>query len=186
MNKQARHLTLLNLILLVFMVACDKQENTMHAIASTLKSSNCEVFFFKSWSTYQHPVTPVDPLTVTQALSSPGFYRAWMCNKMGSEYFVLFEGLESTLQATDFKVPEPSSTHDLLFYAYTDGKEPGTRITEEQMLDQERFYANLPTDSNTLSLVELKKGIRYEYLYSNDGTLEKTIVTDFDGNVKEL
>lgn len=158
----------------------------MYAIASTFKSSNCEVFFFRSWSTYQHPVTPVDPLTVTQALSAPGFYRAWMCDKMGREYFVLFEGLESTLQATDIKVPESSSTDELKFYSYTDGNGPGVRMTEKQMLDQEMFYTNLPSDSNTLTLIQLQKGISYEYLYSGDGVLEKTIVTDFDGNIKEL
>lgn len=53
----------------------------------------CDVFFFKSWGSYSHPVTPVDPISYEEALRRDGFSRAWMCGPQNNRQFMLFEGV---------------------------------------------------------------------------------------------
>ena len=86
------------LILIFINISCSKNDvegKDMVVINKDYKGMPCEVYFFESWSTYRHPITPTGPLQYEDALGRKGFYRAWMCEKNNSNYFVFFEGVEN-------------------------------------------------------------------------------------------
>ena len=176
------------LILIFITISCSKNDvegKDMVVINKDYKGMPCEVYFFESWSTYQHPVTPTGPLQYEDALGRKGFYRAWMCKKNNSDYFVFFEGVENSIELSDRKLPDDAS-NELQFYEFTNKGGVGRKILVNDTLDKEFFYVSLPNENSYLSLVKQKKGISYEYIYNSSGLLEKAIITDFDGNVKTL
>ena len=74
-------------------LGCSGEE--MEGFIKTQKNEmQCQVYFFKSWATYSHPVKPVDAIDYTESIRRGKFYRAWMCDtKESRSLFVLFEGI---------------------------------------------------------------------------------------------
>lgn len=145
----------------------------------------CEVYFFKGWSTYSHPVTPTGAIQYEEALARKGFYRAWMCNIHNQDFFVYFEGIENKITKTD--MIKPIHEKDMHFYTHnTDTKkeELGHEISANETMNEKSFYASLPSIPDYYSLITQINGISYEYQYEQSGKLGSSKVTDFDGNVK--
>lgn len=172
-------------IFILFMLnlsACTKKEPEMFFLNTNYKKLPCQVYFFKSWSTYDHPVKPKGPLEYEQALSRKGFYRAWMCKKNNDDLFMLFEGIENSIEETG--INKPNDEDDALrFYEPNVGQVVGRELSAVETLGHEVFYVSLP-NKNKLHLLTQNTATKYEYIYDDNGMLDSTIVTDFDGNVK--
>lgn len=163
---------------------CSDEVTNMESLKSNFKDLPCNVFFFKSWSTYEHPVSPKEPIEYEQALKRNGFYRAWMCNQNNENMFVFFEGIENKQEISEFKKPD-NEKNQIRFYNIDLNNRPDNEIPGEKTLQLDSFYASLPDIDNFLVLVKQTKGISYEYVYTG-GTLKQVIITDFDGNIKTL
>lgn len=162
--------------------ACSKEETEMFFLDTNYKNLPCQVYFFKSWSTYTHPVKPKEPLEYEQALLRKGFYRAWMCKKDNADLFMLFEGIENSIE--EEVKNKPTNKNDIVrFYEHNGGEVVGRELSAVETLERNVFYISMP-DSNNLLLMTQNTATKYEYIYDDTGKLNSTIVTDFDGNVK--
>ncbi len=180
--------SILNIVLLIFILncsACSDEVNEMVFLNADFNNMPCEVYFFESWSTYQHPVKPTGPLEYEKALSRKGFYRAWLYKKNNEDLFVFFEGVENKVETTKIEKPDNSGA-EIRFYEYIKGNGIGREISASDSLKFDSFYVSLPNIQNYLVLITQKKGISYEYVYDEAGKLIKGVITDFDGNVKPL
>jgi hypothetical protein len=156
----------------------------MYFVKKLLDGTPCTVYFFKRWTTYEHPVKPQDPIPYAEALQLNGYCRAWMCESGGSEQFLLLEAIRNNLELTSIKKEHPES-NTLEFYDYHNDK-AGAKLTDGITLDRERFLTSLPNSDDYLSLITSSLGYKYRYHYDSNGKLKKVKITDMDGNVKAL
>lgn len=156
----------------------------MYFVHKSLDGKPCNVYFFKRWATYEHPVKPQEPISYAEALQRTGYCRAWMCESNGSEQFQLFEAVRNHMALTTIK-KQHAGSNELEFYDYQNDK-PGTKLSGEMTLDRGRFLASLPNSDDYLSLIDSSLGYRYRYHYMSNGKLKKVEITDIDGNVKVL
>ncbi len=180
---------LLTFAILFIVLSCNKsiettRENAMYFVHKSLDGIPCNVYFFKRWGTYEHPVTPIDPISYAEALQRSGYCRAWMCKSDSSEQFLLFEAMRNNLELTSIKkkhveINEPE------FFSYQNDK-PGPKISAEVTLDRDRFLASLPGSDDNLSLIDTSLGYRFRYYYKPGGQLEKVEITDMTGEIKIL
>lgn len=156
----------------------------MYFVQKLLDGTPCNVYFFKRWTTYEHPVKPQDPISYAEALQRKGYCRAWMCESSGGEQFTLLEAIRNNLVLTSIKKEHPEN-NTLEFYDYQNDK-AGAKLTDEITLDRERFLVTLPNSDDYLSLVSSSLGYKYRYYYAPTGKLKKVEITDIEGNLKTL
>ncbi len=156
----------------------------MFFVQKLLDGTPCTVYFFKRWTTYEHPVSPQDPISYAEALQRKGYCRAWMCESGGSEQLLLLEAIRNNLELTSIKKENPESKV-LEFYDYQNAK-AGAKLTDEITLDREHFLASLPNSDDDLSLISSSIGYKYRYHYDSNGKLKKVEITNMEGNVNVL
>ena len=165
--------------------SCLGEEKKVELIKSIHDDMSCEVYFFKSWATYQHPVKPIGPIDYESALMREGFYRAWLCKKNGQDLFTYFEGVENKFSIS--KTPKKEGVENQIHF-YESGKEgePGNEISASETIGLTEFYASLPLVEKYLMHIKQKKGISYEYKYDDTGKPTQAIITGFDGRINIL
>ena len=161
----------------------------MEGFIKTQKNEmQCQVYFFKSWATYSHPVKPVDPMDYTESIKRGKFYRAWMCDtKKNHSFFTLFEGIE----LFDFAPQLIRNTAEIYFYSVMHSKHgdpaKGKNITPEDALyEQDYFIAYMQNDEEKIQYAKQAVKLRYEYFYKDSGALDKVIITNALGETNAL
>lgn len=143
---------------------------------------HCGVYFFKSWKTYSHPVTPVDPILLDEALRREWCYRGWMTLD-GADRFVGFEKVRSIREPTQLdagadRLPWPCGY--LAQYVEDDLAVGPNRALGDLLYAHEYL---VQTDPAERSLVRVKQSIvySYDYTYEPDGRLKEIVVTNAEG-----
>ena len=168
-------------------LGCSGEE--MEGFIKTQKNEmQCQVYFFKSWATYSHPVKPVDAMDYTESIKRGKFYRAWMCDtKESHSLFTLFEGIE--LSGFDPQlIPKAAEVN---FYSAMRNQqgEPvkGKKITpEDSIYEQDYFFAYIQNGEEQIQYVKQAVKLRYEYVYKDSGALDKVIITNALGEKNTL
>jgi hypothetical protein len=148
----------------------------------------CEVYFFKRWGTYSHPVTPIDPIEYEEALTRKGFCRAWMCQSSNGNQFSFFEAKKNKVELTNLIKPVKGD-NELRFYEYflrDSGPKIGRELSGSETMGMDSFLVALPDATDYLSLVVQKMSYSYQYLYDDSGALKKVILTGDDGDISTL
>ena len=160
----------------------------MEYVVSDFQGASCEVFFFKRWGTYSHPVKPLDPVEYEDALVRNGYVRAWMCGISGQDQFVFLEAKKNKLEIT--KVKKPSKKREMLkFYeAISDNDELdlGRELSPGETISRDVFFVSFSDDADFLSIVRQKLSYSYQYIYDANNALKQVILTGDDGDVSTL
>lgn len=157
----------------------------MEYITGVYKNVECKVYFFKGWSTYSHPVRPINPIELEDAVKRAGYYRAWMCKVGGRNLFVKFEGIEQDRIETDIKKRKGSDVEVYEAIKSNGSYVVGSTVSVDRPAVSDRFFVSYPEEEN-LFLLSQKVAMSYEYEYSAEGALKKVYVKDFDGNITAL
>ena len=160
----------------------------MDHLVANYQGKPCEVYFFKSWGTYSHPVKPIDPMEFEDAIKRDGYYRAWMCVENNKNLFVFFEGIELSKKVTDIRKAEKNSNKVYIYESMIKDNniKVGRELNGNDTIKTNSFLVSLPDDTDYLTLVEQKSVVSYEYKYNDNGKLQKVLVKDFDGNTKTI
>jgi len=160
----------------------------MEYVVADFQGASCEVYFFKRWGTYSHPVKPLDPVEYEDALVRKGYVRAWMCGVSGQDQFVFLEAKKNKLEVT--KVKKPSKEREALrFYeAISDNDELdlGRELSPGETISRDVFFVSLRDDADYLSIVRQKLSYSYQYIYDANNALKQVILTGDDGDVSTL
>lgn len=163
---------------------------TTDHIRATLDGQPCEVYFFKSWTSYAHPVTPVDPMYLEDALQRAKYQRAWMCRSQGGEpRFVLLETVDN--QSRPLKLPEgaPAAGPAARFFearGSADCPELGAPLKADDLAAASAFIAVLPAPAAQAMWVTQKVLSSFRYRYRDDGALASVTITNPEGKVNVL
>lgn len=166
-------------------------EDKVWMIDSELDGQPCQVAFFESWTSYAHPVTPQQPLTLYQALKRPKYYRAWKCDVNGKPLFVLFEAVENTPGAKPAGAqPASGAEPRLSFYSSGEGVPASTaarvRLQPGQALRQPSFGVQGVDNTAVIHSLEQKVNISYRYRYKVDGRLDTVTIVNPEGRESVL
>jgi hypothetical protein len=151
-----------------------------------LDDLDCEVYFFRAWCTYAHPVTPIDPLFLEQALQRPKYQRAWMCNDRGERRFVLLETIENTTRSIALPGGAPRTGDAAALFALKNGTELGAPLKPHEAVAAPEFVAVLPGPSATPMHVKQKVISSFHYRYKDDGRLASVTTVNPEGKVNVL
>lgn len=170
------------------MASCSNEGKKMDHLVSSYDGKACEVYFFKSWSTYSHPVTPTGAIGYEEAMGRDGFYRAWMCNINNIDLFVLFEGVELSKNITGIEKSDQGDASIRFYESVTDGDaiNKGRELNYGETLGRESFLASLCDEGKYLILIKQDVAVSYEYIYNSTGRLEEVVVKDFEGNYRKI
>lgn len=165
---------------------------TTDHIGAQLDDQPCEVYFFRAWTSYAHPVTPVDPLFLEQALQRGKYQRAWMCQDKGEPRFMLLETVENMAEPIELKGGAPATTAGTVsaFEARTDAGKPtlGRPMKLDELVGAGRFIAALPVEGQgTRTLLVSQKVISsFRYRYKPDGALASVTMLNPEGKTRVL
>ena len=152
-----------------------------------LEELHCEVYFFKRWGTYSHPVTPIDPIDYEIAVMREGFCLAWMCKEGSNELFTKFQARINNITETDIIKPTKSESIEYYEYLTNAGKiEMGRKLNIDETITLEKFLISLPGSSNNLLANEQNISYTYRYIYNDDGSLKKVVITNMLGEENTL
>jgi hypothetical protein len=164
---------------------------TTDHILAALDGQACEVYFFESWTSYAHPVTPVDPIDLEDALLRGKYQRAWMCRSQGAEpRFVLIETIDN--QSRTLKLPEGAPTAGpaaRFFEARGSAEHPelGAALKADDVAAAKTFIAVLPAPAAAQPLWVTQKVLSsFRYRYRDDGALASVTITNPEGKVNVL
>ena len=152
-----------------------------------LEGLPCDVYFFKRWGTYSHPVTPIDPIDYEIAVMREGFCLAWMCKEGSNELFTKFQARTNNITETDIISPTKSESIEYYEYLTNGGKvEVGRKLTIGETITLEKFLISLPDSRNNLLANEQNISYTYHYIYNDDGLLKKVLITNMLGEENTL
>jgi hypothetical protein len=157
-----------------------------HHLDARLDGLDCEVYFFRSWGTYAHPVTPIDPLFLEQALLREKYQRAWMCHDQGERRFVLLETIENKANTIALQGGAPASGDTPRFFALEPGSQLGAPLESHAAVAADEFVAMLPGPSAVPLHVTQNVMSSFRYRYRDDGRLATVTATNRDGKVNVL
>lgn len=175
------------LVFLYFSFIPDEEILVDHA-NSNLDNMPCEVFFFKRWGTYSHPVTPIEPIEFEEAIGREGFCMAWMCTNHGKKQFSQFQVRENNIVATELLKPEPQGDTPK-FYALVEenGKQAVGRVLDiDDVVNSTGYLIAFPGTDQYLSLNKQLISYTYRYLYREDGSLKQAVITNELGKVNTI
>lgn len=168
----------------------DEVKNFTRSLSTVSKEGPCEVFFFKSWATYQHPVTPVGPLSLEKALMRKSHYRAYMCDSTNGKLFVRFDLIELEAKRGEATSEILQSDYPVVIYeakASGQGYVAGDRIRLNQILERDHYFVGSggPSASRP-KLVGERLAMQYLYKYEPDGRLGSVVIQRLDGETRKL
>lgn len=147
----------------------------------------CEVYFFKRWGTYSHPVTPIEPIEYETAVMRDGFCLAWMCKDGANELFTKFQVRTNNITETDLVKPYASQSVEYYESSLNNGKlEIGRKINIDETIALKKFLISFPDSRNTMLANEQNISYTYRYIYNNDGSLKKVVITNMLGEENTL
>jgi hypothetical protein len=159
-------------------------------IAARLDDLPCEVYFFRAWTSYAHPVTPVDPMFLEQALERGKYQRAWMCRRQNGDHrFLLLETVDSRAQPIDLPGGAPSPAAALSVFearGSRDRPQLGRALSPDDIAAATDFIAVLPGERSRPLWVSQKVQASFRYRYRDDGTLASVTITNPEGRVNVL
>ena len=165
---------------------------TTDHIGAQLDDQPCKVYFFRAWTSYAHPVTPIDPLFLEQALQRDKYQRAWMCQDKGEPRFMLLETVENKTEPIVLPEGNPVASAGTVsaFDARTDAGKPalGRPMKLDELVGASRFIAALPIEgqgTRTL-LVSQKVLSSFRYRYRPDGKLTSVTMLNPEGKTSVL
>jgi len=160
----------------------------MEYVVADFQGASCEIYFFKRWGTYSHPVTPLDPVEYKDALVRKGYVRAWMCGATGQEQFVFLEAKKNKLEVT--KIKKPSNEKDVFkFYEVMPDSDElglGRELSPGETISRDLFFVSFRDNTDYLSIVRQRLSYSYQYVYGSNGALKKVILTGDEGDVSTL
>lgn len=165
---------------------------TTDHIGAQLDDQPCEVYFFRAWTSYAHPVTLVDPLFLEQALRRGKYQRAWMCRDKGEPRLALLETMENKTQPIELQGGAPVTAAGTVcaFEARTDAGRSalGRPMKLDELVGASRFIAALPSEGKGTStlLVSQKVISSFRYRYRPDGALASVTMVNSEGTTKVL
>lgn len=150
-----------------------------YRISWRLDGEPCEVYLFRRWGTYQHPVLPLDPLSHAEALTSPALCRAYVRDAGGEPRMVRFSSHGADTRTIRLAVAVPPGPYALAVAA--DGSEgPGAPLTSTEAAMADRLL--LVNEPGDVAIVRaLTWSYTFDYEYGPDGALRATTVTNRDG-----
>ncbi len=160
----------------------------MEHIERQLDGRVCEVYFFESWGSYDHPSGPIGPLSYEDAIGRPSYYRAWLCGTPEERIFVMFEGMEQRRRAyPKWTLPMPSEGRSF-FKVSLRGEgdvEVGARMTLPETFDAIDYLEVRQENGGVTgaSVVHARVRLRYRYRYAK-GVLTEVETTNSDGVIK--
>jgi len=162
---------------------------TTDHIAASLDEMPCEVYFFEGWTSYSHPVTPVRPLFLEQALRRSKYQRAWMCADQGAQRFVLLETVEnhaSTIELQSGAVTTTDAVKAFEASSALGSTALGRPLQLGETIAAKEFIAALPgNEANTLK-VSQKVISSFRYRYKADGALASVTMINPEGKTNVL
>jgi len=146
-------------------------------LTGELNGTECQVYFFKGWTTYSHPVKPIEPISFSAALQRGSYFQARMCGSDNKQMFTMFEGVE----LVDVVPDTISKDASLFFYqakSVSDGSyEVGAQITANETLNVAEYYLGVEQrDIQSIIFVRPKINLRYQYFYTDSGALHKAVI----------
>jgi hypothetical protein len=188
-----RRTTLYQLLCLpLVVVAWQRQKESVMStehVSGELETQSCDIYFFASWSTYAHPVTPKEPLYLEQVLLRKQFYRAWTCKVSGEARFLLFEAVANDVHRLDGGAIPAAPGEEPQFFTLIDsahGLSVGAPITAAQALRSGSFGLRFGRGAEGTFSVRQKITYSYRYRYKSDGRLETVTITNPEGRVNVL
>jgi hypothetical protein len=169
-------------------------EMVEYRLPRTFRDQPCELYFFKGFSGYSHPVKPVEPIRWREALTRQGFCKAHLCPAKFGPALVFFKGQSFDRSPIDLSVPLRSSGVPERFFAVVREGESialGKEIGPQGAVDSDEYLrAVFPPGTEALRRMELVKiaaWFSYEYFYDEDAVIVKAIIrNERHTNVLEL
>lgn len=158
-------------------------------IAAQLDNQPCEVYFFRAWTSYSHPVKPVEPMFLEQALQRGKYQRAWMCLDKGEQRFVLLETIDSRAQPVDLPGGAPVAGQAASFFeARGNAASPqlGRPLKADDIAAATDFIALLPGAKPQPMWVSQKVQSSFRYRYRDNGALASVTIVNPEGKVNVL
>lgn len=163
---------------------------TTDHLPASLDDQSCEVYFFKAWTSYAHPVKPVDPMYLEDALQRPKYQRAWMCRTQGEPRFVLLETMDNKVRPVTLPAGAPASGAAARFFEARGSVEQpqvGRPLKADEVASAPAFIAVLPGKDAAQPLwVSQRVLSSFRYRYRDDGALASVTITNPEGKVNVL
>lgn len=158
------------------------------AILLEHEGQTCEVYFFRGWSGYSHPVKPQDPIYLEDAIAGPSYYRVWMCGQGDEKLFVKFQGISNHRQAVATIKSEDKPNAPGVFELLEDrgGIRVGPQFDIQQIDDHEVFLYHSGNPEASFEKISPASTISYTYKYDDFGVLQTVTIVNFDGEISTL
>lgn len=142
----------------------------------------CEIYFFRSWSGYAHPVRPVDPVPWTEALSGEGHCQALYCGDANGARLEAFRAV--SYSRTPWRGSPPARVGagaDHYFQVIPDGEviRVGRELDPASAAEADAFLFVRWRNSGQLDRAEVaavSRWYRYEYAYDGAGRLLRAVI----------
>jgi hypothetical protein len=163
-----------------------EQEEAAFKVSWSLNGEPCEVYFFRRWAGYSHPVRPVDPIKYEEALKSSGFCRVFLRRMQGSERIVFFQAIKVARLSLKLQL---SSSEGNRYFEVTRTQEKvgaGQAVQPDQAVMLDEFIhvsprQKAPPSSSSVELVTNSVGYSYQYSYNAGGALQQVVITTPEG-----
>lgn len=168
------------------------EDNGTLNIKELIDGVEYETYFFESWSTYAHPVTPVGPQTFENAVRGGVYYRASIRQVAGRDQFEHFTKIALHSEPLDLARLDLTGAAGTRFYDVDEWSgEPrvGEALDVEAAVGRERFIAiefdgqGRPVNGRVISQ---QLEYAYHYAYEPSGALKEIRVEGADGTVRVL
>ena len=172
-------LSIMTLVVMYLLFVPGEEKLVDHA-NSNIDNMPCQVFFFKRWGTYSHPVTPIDAIEFEEALTREGFCMAWMCSRNGKELFSKFQARNNKFVPTDLLKPS-SQAKGLNFYEVLEENgvmAVGRTLRIDEVVNLTSYLVDFPGSENNLILNNQTISYTYRYIYGEDGSLNQAVITN--------
>lgn len=149
-----------------------------------LEGEPCEVYLFRRWGGYTHPVLPGDPLTHADALRTPSLCRAFVREIDGEPLMVRFSAFAARDSELTLPAPPPPGVYSVELLAdgsVTAGK-PLDRIAAAMTNQMVIVEEGTPDSPVKVTLRQLRWAYTYDYTYNSGGVIEQVNLSDDEGS----
>ncbi len=148
----------------------------------------CEVYFFRGWGGYSHPVTPQIPVCLEDALAAESYYRAYLREVDGDQRLMKFEGIHNGRQIVTGMddAPPPGGPKVFELIEAESGLSVGERFEIAHVDRYEKFLYHPGIYEVPFEKLCPVSRLSYSYEYDESGVLLTVTVVNFDGDTSTL